>query len=104
MAELEIAHVRLNRRPLSPRGKDGEGCLADVYSSDTGVEPVTLDIEVSDSTRASLDVPGDLMAERIANALRDLVASRVDIFVGLALEQVRAWAQPIVLQREHFPL
>jgi hypothetical protein len=32
MAELEIAHVRLNRSPLSPRGKDGKGYLADVYS------------------------------------------------------------------------
>jgi len=44
------------------------------------------------------------MAELIANVLRDLVASRVDNFAGLALEQVRAWEQPIVLQREHFPL
>jgi hypothetical protein len=56
------------------------------------------------SRSPALDVPEDLMAELIANVLRDLVASRVDNFAGLALEQVRAWEQPIVLQREHFPL
>jgi len=47
------------------------------------------------SRSPALDVPEDLMAELIANVLRDLVASRVDNFAGLALEQVRAWEQPI---------
>jgi hypothetical protein len=104
MEDVQLVHLRLNRTPASPGGTDSWGYKVDVYEAVyTGAEPVTLDIEVSDSTRTSLPVSDPAMMILVRDAIRSVVDNRVERFAEPAIEQIRSWPQPIVLSRDHFP-
>jgi hypothetical protein len=104
MEDVLIEHLRLATTPASPGGRDGWGFRVDVFEiAHTGAEHVTLDIEVSDSTRASLPVNDSGMGILVEEGIRKLINARVERVGAPALEQIRAWPRPIVLSRDHFP-
>src|SRR3954452_23768885 len=94
MKDVQLVRLRLSATPTSPNAaRDGWGFRVDAYETifTDAEQPVTLDIEVADSTRTSLSVNDSAFRLLVAEALQTLVASRLDRHGAPAIEQIRSW-------------
>src|SRR5690242_7531686 len=96
--ELRLIYFRLHSLPGAPGtgGRDGYVYFADVYGHPLE-RPVALELHVSHSTRVQVSVNDETFHMLVERAINEILRERLDRHGDPPLDQIRGWAQPIVI-------